>query len=180
MHKSSQHFSHHTSQHLIGQRIKRLPWADVNLLVIISSPRLISHTDLRCHWSTHLIVIVRVAVGVCREFSGPRLIGWWCVLTSRPCQLIGVRSRFEERSWTEERDRGGSPEEQRAASSSGWDRPAGYSDRTVFPFLFFKALDNYQRTKDTKPTVFVRVQLAGLRVSSKPLELSEKKKLIES
>lgn len=35
------------------------------------------------------------------------LIGRMSVPTSRLCQLIGVRSRFEERSWTEERDRGG-------------------------------------------------------------------------
>lgn len=58
--KSSQHFTHHTSQHLISQRMKRLPWADVIPLDGISSARLISHRDLRCHWSTHLIVIVRM------------------------------------------------------------------------------------------------------------------------
>lgn len=35
------------------------------------------------------------------------LIGRQGVQTSGRCQLIGVRSRFEERSWIEERDPGG-------------------------------------------------------------------------
>lgn len=78
-------------------------------------------------------------VGVSGEFSGRRVIGRALVLTSRPCQLIGVRSRFEARSWTEERDRGGSPEEQRAARGG-----TGQQDTQTgafFPFLFFKCVD---------------------------------------
>lgn len=38
------------------------------------------------------------AVGVSWDFSGSCLIGWSWLLTSRLCQLIGERSRFEERS----------------------------------------------------------------------------------
>lgn len=57
--KSSQHITHNTSQHLIGQRIKRLPWADVLPLVAPPSARLISHRDSRRHWPTHLIITAR-------------------------------------------------------------------------------------------------------------------------
>ncbi|KAL6116184.1 uncharacterized protein ACO6RY_00859 [Pungitius sinensis] len=65
----------------------------------------------------HPIVIVRIHRASALSFSGPQPIGRWWRVTSRPSQLIGVRSRFEERSLTGERDRGGSPEERRAAQA---------------------------------------------------------------
>lgn len=104
--------------------MKRLLWADAILLVSISSARLISHRDLHAIGQGNLIVRT--------NFSGVRLIGRLWAFTSRLCQLIGVRSRFEERSRTGERDRGGSPEEQRAARGG-----TGQPDTQLGPFLHF-------------------------------------------
>lgn len=96
---------------MIGLSMKHLPWVDATWLVCLSQPRLDSHRDLSCHWSVYPVVIVRMGQGEepCEFFPHWRTIGRAWMVTSRSCQLIGVRSRFEERSWTEEGE-GRSPE----------------------------------------------------------------------
>lgn len=113
-------------------------------------------------------------MGVGAEFSGPRLIGRPCALTSRSCQLIGVRSRFEERSWTGERDRGGT-------SRSSEEHGVGPDNRIHrldrFYMSFFRALN--VNTGDAKGDSLVWVNLGDSRVVETSGSV-RKKKLIES
>lgn len=119
----------HTSRHLIGQTINA------------------SHGQMQSHWSLFLapasffaydraligqrtrVVIVRGHWASPMGVSGSQLIGRWWLVTSRPSQLIGVRSRFEGRSWTGERDRGGSPAERRAEQGG-----SGQPETQIGPF----------------------------------------------
>lgn len=157
--------------------MKRLPWADVILLVIISSARLISHSHLRCDWSTHLVVIVRAQWASAGIFP---VLAW---LVGCGCWRHGAASWSE---WEAGLKRGVGPEREtgEGAPRSSERHGVGPAKRILrldrFFFLstvsYLEVLKNNRSAWDTQSDSVVRVNLQRLCVSSKPLELSEKKK----
>lgn len=158
--------------------MKRLPWADVILLVIISSARLISHSHLRCDWSTHLVVIVRAQWASAGIFP---VLSW---LAGCGCWRHGAASWSE---WEAGLKRGVGPEREtgEGAPRSSERHGVGPAKRILrldrFFFLstvsYLEVLKNNRSAWDTQSDSVVRVNLQRLCVSSKPLELSEKKKI---
>lgn len=131
----------------IGYYLQRPPYFSQR-----SAPSLVRIPDL------HRACVVSVS----GDFSGSCLIGRLCVLTSRPCQLIGVRSRFEERSSTGERDRGGTSRsiEQRGV---GPDNRIHRLDRFFFYFSVFRGLNTGVPEAQKKAKVLSGLKLNGLR-----------------
>lgn len=123
------HFTHNTSQHPIGQRMKRLPWADVIPLVTISSARLISHRHLRCHWPMHLIVIVRV------QWASAGIFPVRVRLAGRGCWRHGPASWSE---WEAGLKRGVGPERE-----TGEGAPRSSEQRGVGPANRILRLDRF-------------------------------------
>lgn len=136
-----------TSQHLIGQRIKRLPWADLIPLVTFSNARLISHRNLRCHWPMGLIVILRARWASAASFPV-------CVrLAGAVCWRHGPASWSE---WEAGLKRGVGPERERERET-GEGAPRSSEQHRVGPanrilrmdrFLFLPLLFFFKKKTD--------------------------------
>lgn len=133
------------------------------------------------------------AIGPCTWSSScvcsGRQLGFFRFASDWPVVGVDVTAlpadRSEKPVWREELDRRERPgrEPRGAASSAGWDRPTGYSDWTVFYISFFfcclcfRGLNVNTGVHETHKATVLSGWTCGLRVSSKPLELSEKKKI---